>query len=124
MNLYITARFARKDEMIRYAQDLNRLGHQVTSRWLGVEFDSSTPLTDPSWSDLAQQDLDDIHAADALVCFTEPSGGGRARHVEFGIGLGLGKRLIVVGTAEHLFQALPQVETYPEWEALITAIKE
>ena len=123
MNVYLTARFARKDEMATYAEDLNRLGHQVTSRWLGVEFDPSTPLSHPSWSQLAQQDLVDIRRADAMICFTETSGGGAARHVEFGIGLGLGKRMYIVGSAERLFHTLPQLEVYPDWNALIRAMK-
>ncbi|MCH8184664.1 MAG: hypothetical protein IH862_01015 [Chloroflexi bacterium] len=122
MKVYLTARFARKDEMSSYAEDLKRLGHAVTSRWLEVEFDPGTPLSHPNWSQLAQQDLDDIRRADALVCFTETSGGGSARHVEFGIGLGLGKRVYIVGSAEHLFHTLPQLEVYPDWNALMRAM--
>ena len=91
MKVYLTARFARQDEMAKYAEDLNRLGHEVTSRWLGVELGPGTPLSHPNWSRLAQQDVDDIRRADALICFTEASGGGAARHVEFGIGPELGK---------------------------------
>ncbi len=124
MNVYLTARFARKDKMATYAEDLNRLGHHVTSRWLGVEFDPSTPLSHPNWSQLAQQDIDDIRRADALICFTETSSGGAARHVEFGIGFGLGKRIYIVGSVEHLFHTLPQLEVYPEWDAMIRAMKE
>ena len=124
MNVYLTARFARKDEMAAYAEELNKLGHVVTSRWLlDVEFDPRTPLSHPNWSQLAQQDLDDIRRADALISFTETSGGGAARHVELGIGLGLGKRVYIVGSAEHLFHTLPQLEVYPDWDALMRAIK-
>ena len=108
MNVYLTARFARKDEMTTYAADLNRLGHQVTSRWLGVEFDPNTPLSHPNWSQLAQQDIDDIRRADALICFTEPSGGRAARHAEFGIGLGLGKRMYIV---ELVSEVVPKALT-------------
>ena len=122
MKVYLTARFARKDEMATYAGDLNRLGHVVTCRWLEVEFDPGTPLSHPNWSQLAQQDLDDIRRADAVVSFTETSGGGAARHVELGIGLGLGKRVYIVGRAEHLFHTLPQLEVYPDWNALIRAM--
>ncbi len=119
MKVYLTARFARKDEMARYAQELNRLGHEVTSRWLEVEFDSGTPLSHPNWSQLAQQDLDDIRKADVLISFTETTGGGGARHVELGVGLGLGKQVYIVGSAEHLFHTLPMLEVYPDWDALI-----
>ena len=123
MKVYLTARFARKNEMVAYVEDLNMLGHQVTSRWPEVEFDPETPLSNPNWSQLAQQDIDDISRADALICFTETNGGGAARHVEFGIGLGLGKRVYIVGSAEHLFHTLPQLEVYPDWNALMRAMK-
>jgi hypothetical protein len=123
MKMYLTARFARRDEMATYAEDLNRLGHTVTSRWLAVEFDPETPLSHPRWSQLAQQDVDDIRRADALICFTETGGGGAARQVEFGIGLGLGKRIYIVGNAEHLFHTLAQLEVYSEWNTLVGALK-
>lgn len=123
MKVYLTARFARRDEMSTYVEDLKRLGHQVTSRWLGVEFDPLTPLSNPRWSELVQQDVDDIRKADALICFTETSGGGAARHVEFGIGLGLGKRVYIVGKAEHLFHTLTQLDVYPDWDALLRTFK-
>ena len=123
MKVYLTARFERKDEIATYAEELNNLGHTVTSSWLEVEFDPGTPLSHPTWSRLAQQDVDDIRRADALMCFTEGGGGGAARQVEFGIGLGLGKRIYIVGSAEHLFHTLPQIEVYPEWDALVGVLK-
>ena len=123
MKVYLAARFARKDEMVTYAEDLDRLGHEVTSRWLEVEVDPGTPLSHPTWSQLAQQVLDDIRRADALISFTEASGGGSARQVELGIGLGLGKRVYIVGSAEHLFHTLPLLQVYPDWDALIRAIR-
>jgi hypothetical protein len=122
MKVYLTARFARRHELTKYVENLNELGHQVTSGWLGVEFDPSTPLSHPRWSELAQQDVDDIRRADTLICFTESSGGGAARHVELGIALGLGKRVYIVGRAEHMFHTLPRLEIYPEWDMLLRAI--
>lgn len=38
-----------------------------------------------------------------------------ARHVEFGLALGTGKRLLVVGYRENIFHVLPAVEYYETW---------
>lgn len=66
----------------------------------------------------AADDLEDVLAADTLIAFTEPprstaSRGGR--HVELGIALASGKRILVVGPRENVFCSLPQVEHYPSW---------
>jgi hypothetical protein len=34
---------------------------------------------------------------------------------EFGIGLGLCKRLVIIGPREHAFHFLPQVECFASW---------
>ncbi|MCA1845765.1 MAG: hypothetical protein LC792_21740, partial [Actinobacteria bacterium] len=95
-----------------YCDELAAAGIVVTSRWLT---DPTPELTDDAWRALAVKDLEDIQRAEALVLFAEhaPSGGGR--HVEFGIALGLGKRLVVVGGIENLFQRLPRVDLAETW---------
>ncbi len=70
------------------------------------------------------RDIDDIRNADALICFTEGNGEGGARHVELGIGLGLNKRVYIVGEVEHLFHTLPQLKVYPKWSNLLHAISQ
>ena len=65
----------------------------------------------------AQEDLIDILTADTLVNFTEePRGDSRgARHCEFGIGLALNKKLVIIGPREHAFHFLPQVRCFASW---------
>ena len=100
MRVYIAARYRRRDEVKRCAEDLQRLGHQVTSRWLHGHDVAPGPLDNPSWAAIAQEDVEDTLAADTVISFADARrGGGGGRHVEFGIGLGTGKRLIVVGQA-------------------------
>ena len=42
--------------------------------------------------------MDDLAAADTVVSFTSAASGGKGgRHVEFGLVLGLGKHLVVIG---------------------------
>ena len=76
------------------------------------------------WARFAQEDFEDVAAADTVVCFLEPGGGGSGgRHVEFGMALAWGKRTIVVGEPEHLFHTLPSVEAYPTWPQALDALR-
>ena len=124
MRIYLAARYRRLAEMRRSADDLERLGHQVTSRWLRGHHDVPGPLGDPAWPSIGQQDMEDVQAADALIAFTEPQRGegGGGRHVELGMGLAWGKRLLVVGPREHLFHTLPSIEVYPTWTDALQAL--
>jgi nucleoside 2-deoxyribosyltransferase len=112
-SVYLSARFGRKHELQRYAEELGRLGIEVTSRWLS----SPTPeLTDEAWLHLAATDKADVERAEALVLFAEPDrDGGGGRHVEFGMALALGKRVIVLGAVENLFQRLREVAVVANW---------
>ena len=124
MRIYLAARFRRIDEMRRYADDLRALGHQVTSRWVRGHHDVPSGLADPSWSEIAGEDVEDVAAADAVICFSEPHrGGGGGRHAEFGMAVAWGKRTIVIGGAEHLFYTLPSVEIYPTWQDALEGLR-
>ena len=123
MKIYLATRYRRIDEMNRRAEDLRKLGHLVTSRWLDGHHEAPMPLDDPSWPEIAQEDVDDVRAADVVVSFTQSQrGGGGGRHVEFGLGLGLGKRLVLVGPREHLFHTLPSVEVYRTWSEALESL--
>jgi hypothetical protein len=114
MRVYLASRFGRRYELRKYRQDLEGLGHIVTSRWLDAGSE------DPEALGLcAQEDLIDIITADVIVNFTEPARGNSrgGRHCEFGIGLALGKRLAIVGPLEHAFHHLvPQDARYASWQ--------
>ena len=45
-----------------------------------------------------------------------PTDRARAVALEFGVALGLGKRVIVVGERENLFHRLEAVEVVPSWD--------
>jgi hypothetical protein len=60
-----------------------------------------------------------VNGADVVINFTEPprskaNRGGR--HVEYGIALAKGLRVIVVGYRENIFHWLPMVEFCETWE--------
>lgn len=129
MKIYLAARYWRHGEMQEVARQLNQVGHEVTSRWIwgshqlsDAELATNGPVVHESR--FAQEDLEDVHAADILVAFAEPlrqpTRGGR--HVEFGVALALGKRLIVVGQREHVFHSLPVVEVVATTKELFAAL--
>lgn len=119
-SVYLSARFERRDELNGYRSELEAAGVEVTSRWLT---DPTPELTDEAWRLLATKDVEDIRRADGLVLFAEPGRpGGGGRHVEFGVALGLEKRMVVVGEAENLFHSLDVVELVATWEEAFKAV--
>jgi hypothetical protein len=112
MRFYFAARFSKRFALRQFRQQLEALGHIVTSRWLDAEGEDPGAL-----GRCAAEDLIDVVTCDTLVNFTEePRCNSRgARHCEFGIGLALNKRLVIVGPREHAFHFLPQVECFASW---------
>lgn len=110
--------------MLRIARELEKRGHHVTSRWLAGKSRGATRADNAAYS------LTDILIADCLVLFAEgPAmpGGQRAdgcgQHVEFGVGLRAGKRLVVVGRRENVFQYVPSVEQFQTIERLLAGLR-
>ena len=62
----------------------------------------------------------DVGKADLLIAFSEPTKSTTAsrggRHVEFGMALARGTRVMVVGPYENIFHRLPMVEHFAKWE--------
>lgn len=134
--IYLAARYSKNPEMRGVRDVLQGLGYQVTSRWIDCHTDvvgdftsSFTPEFLNERPDLCgplgQHDLDDLSAADCVISFTYPAGqdGGKGgRHVEFGYGLALSKRMILVGPRQHVFHTLPQVEHFTDWPRFVMSI--
>lgn len=139
MKIYLAARYSRREELCNYRDQLHALGHHVQARWLDGEHqisDNGAPIGNQGEalvegddggtsiqacalrSRFAQDDWDDVNAAETVICFTEPprsaaSRGGR--HVEYGIALANRVRILVVGYRENIFHWLPQVEFFKTW---------
>jgi hypothetical protein len=102
-------------------QDLVDHGHYVTSRWIDSEIDSTD---EDACALCARTDFVDVVTADTIVSFTEaPRCASRgARHVEFGIALGLQKRMIIVGPREHVFHFYSGVERFECWGEFLSTL--
>jgi hypothetical protein len=126
--VYLASQYLRRDELRNYAAALRAHGYEITSRWIEGEHKPLRDLASDSRDAqaAATRDLEDVRAADVHVAFTEPrdtSQRGRGgRHVEFGVALAGGQRLVVVGPAEHVFHLLAQVERYNDWDEALHAL--
>ena len=130
MKIYLAARYSRNDEMRGVRDVLEAFGHEVTSRWIDQHggnlpesiVEEKLNAEPEACAEYALVDVEDLRAADVVVSFTSADGGGKGgRHVEYGLALGLGKRLVIVGPRENVFHTLPQVEWYPDWSRMVMA---
>jgi hypothetical protein len=117
MNIYLAASYERRLEIAEYAKLLQEDGHIVTSRWLTGEGEQRSN----EWC--AEQDLRDLTKSECQINFTtgEPSRGGR--QVEFGYGIALEHRLVLVGPREHVFHHIQGVEQYNTFEEARQTLK-
>jgi len=128
--IYLAARFSRRHEANALANELKDRGHSITSRWVLPHLDNVEPIgpsaqaADEARALFAQEDIDDILACDTVVSLMEePRSNGRGgRHVEFGIGLGLGKRLVIIGPRETVFHHLPAIEHFETTAAYLESL--
>lgn len=140
--IYLASRYSRRLELCGYREQLRALGFLIQARWLdgGHQLDNvGTPIGDNGEAlieagssekanalraKFADDDWQDVCSADIQINFTEPprsTANRGGRHVELGIGLALGSRVIVVGHRENIFHWIPQIEFYATWaEALAT----
>jgi hypothetical protein len=119
-SLYLAAQFERQQEIKAYAEQLAKLGYTITSSWLHEEAsDALIPLDSEKAARYAQNDIDDVKAAEGMVAFT-PLGHSRGgMHVEFGMAIAWDKELIVVGPKPTLFHHMRRVRSFATWpEAL------
>lgn len=132
-SVYLAARYSRHEEMQGVRDVLVALGCTVTSRWIDCHGGQLTTSYAPEQLNkrpeecgvLGQHDVEDLLAAETVISFTSRDGGGKGgRHVEHGIAIGAGKRIIVVGYRENIFHTLPKVEFFPSWPHLVRALGE
>lgn len=122
MKVYLAARFSRLPELLHHKSELEQEGITVTSRWLlgGHEWEGTPDEDIPPEhaARFAVEDLEDIQAADVVVCFTEPARSGPARggrHVEAGWAIAKGIPVVVVGHRENVFYCLPEIHFCAAW---------
>ena len=142
MKIYLASRYSRNAEMRGYRDELEAMGHEVTSRWINLHAGSTSYLsaaaltvleksfipeqlsaTPDLCSAYAVADWQDLLRAECVISFTCGSGGKGGRHVEFGMGLAWKKRMMVVGPRENVFHTLPEVEHFETWVECVKALR-
>lgn len=136
MKIYIASRYGRRKEMAGYAEKMQALGHEITSRWIFGEHelqdDKFNSVDDADRTDVgrqfAQEDLEDLKDSEMVICFTETPGAspGRnrgGRHFEAGVAHALGKRIVVVGPRENVFYCLPEILHYENPLSFVTELQ-
>jgi hypothetical protein len=129
--IYLASRMGRRDQMREVRAQLQAMGHTVTSQWIDTEFDLTGGGSSVAPPDQRLKycliDMEDVLRADWVISFTEDpdsSAGKRGgRHVEFGIALAEGKRLILVGPRENIFHHHPRVELFTHTEDMIDFLR-
>ena len=131
MKIYLAARFSRRHEVHTLGQDLQALGHTIVSRWSRPDDDHVLPTglseqaSDDARRRFALEDMEDLHKANCLILLGEPPrNNSRGGHlVEFGVALGLGLRVMVVGPRGTVFHCLPTVEVFDTWQSLLKEVQ-
>lgn len=134
MRIYLAAAWSRKDEMNGIAQELNRIpGVYVDSRWLSEEASEygGQPILEVR-RNRAQIDVSDVSDADVLVRLTDDLSAKMipsclatgARMFEMGLAYSLGKKIVVVGGYQPIFDYLPEIIHVKDVEELKVWISE
>jgi hypothetical protein len=137
ISVYVAARWENKPEAMKLRDALAKHGIGCTSRWLEEEpsLTSVPAKPDSEKRRIAEVDVYDVRRAQALVLFNQQEKakqGTGGCHVEFGIALGTGMPVFLVGysTEDYLpecllniFHYLPQVRCF-SWPAHVAALVE
>lgn len=98
MIIYLAAPFNQKEAARKAREILVAAGHEVTSRWIDNHLSEYDDLSDEQLNSEAEDDLDDILDADALVLLNDfPCSAGRM--FEWGFAYAQSKPIVVVGDA-------------------------
>lgn len=122
--VYLAGRTARRGELADAAAALGAGGIEVVSSWLDDAKAGST-RTDGDAAAAAARNLRDVERCDVFVALTDGDGsfGRGGRHVELGLALALGKRVLVAGPPEHVFHRIAAVERHDDLSAVIEALR-
>lgn len=123
VTVYLSASMARAGDMSAVADVLRRYDVEVVSTW----HDHVVPNPDAERAaQVAKTDLEELSSAGVLIALAETSAAGYqtgGRHVEFGVALALGLRIILVGTPEHVFGHLANVvQVVPDMLEAVAAL--
>jgi hypothetical protein len=100
MKIYTAAKLTQASKLLKTVGTWE--GHEITSRWIKRILDGDEdPYAGPVSPEVARavwiEDEEDVRAADVVLVYWEPGDNLRGALVEAGMGIALGKDVIVVG---------------------------
>lgn len=89
MKVYLAACFEQQQEIVAKAEELERIGIEVTSRWRFE--DTSVPQTPERCDECARIDIADVQKAEYFVLLADQTSTRGGKHFETGYAYGIGK---------------------------------
>lgn len=96
MKIYIASKSIHRP----YWRAFRDLGHNIISRWIDVEDKYTIDPTGLDFKELWEWCIKDVQECDVLVCYVEPGEVLKGALIEVGVALGLGKRVVCVGSIQ------------------------
>jgi len=122
MKLYIAAD---DQTAARHAAALcRRDGHTIVSTWLNQPFNRTAEHTVDERQALADRDVDEVLAADALVLLAGPEKCPGGKFVEAGIAIGCGSEVHVVGRIENMLLWSTAARHHASVEAMLEDMRD
>lgn len=125
LRIYLAAPYISRMELCRYVEELTRLGHTVTSRWLRGENQVHGPEAAKIVEDIATLQLHPLTDAlfaigdsDVFICFASAGGRGDV-HVEYGYALAVCSEILLVGPVQHIFHCVRGVIRLKDWSDVL-----
>lgn len=118
MNIYIACPYPERHYALVVRKFCLGRGWQVCARWLDPSHDGLPAFQTPELQRIdALEDMQDIASCDVMLVlsplgYAERGTGGR--HVELGIAIGLGKRIVLLGDPTNVFHRLPSIVVIPD----------
>ena len=122
-NIYLASGFHQRYALRGLAEELQKLGHSISSRWIWI--DSRPSRANGNWDNFAlstaKNNLDDLQTSDILIVDTDgirTEGNGGA-HTELGFFIALGKPIYLVGKRSNTFHWLSFITQFDSYKKLL-----
>lgn len=125
MRIYLAARWSVRYELRLVRDQMEQMGHQITSQW--IDRDDRPAFDGDDWEAWArqwsQQDIEDIEAAEILLLDCRSNGRHGGMHVEFGYALAAGLAVWLIGPKGNVFHHLPVVHHFTDFGSTLSALR-
>lgn len=123
MKIYLAAKFERRLFIRKRADQLWKLGHQITSTWLNETTKPESMTKEIFFRKLAIKDLCEIMAADLIILDTaeQSTRGGKENEFGFALGQFQNKLVYIVGRKRSVFHELADM-VFKNWKECIAYV--